>query len=210
MGGSSCSTYEECGTRWCGIGAWEGTLMTTNFDGPAKTVDGLLGTNPLNRLSERNVVQVKYCSSDQWQGRKSDTVLTSETDPTQSYTLHFQGATIVDAVIDQLLVGVPGLPRLSAATDVLFSGDSAGASGVRANLDHLAARLKSVNPDIRVRGQLEATMPPDANGKQGFPTGDPRDPVYANKTAEFNRVQVGQRNARLDQSCLATQCKIAS
>ena len=91
LGGSSCSDFEECGTRWCGIGQWEGTLMTTAFSGDFKTsVDGLFGRNNINKLGDRNEVQVKYCSSDQWQGRKSDVVLTSETDPSKRYSLHFQ------------------------------------------------------------------------------------------------------------------------
>lgn len=203
LGGSSCSTYEECAARWCGIGQWEGTLMTTAFSGPTRNADGLLGRNAINRLGDRNLVIMKYCSSDNWQGRKSDVVLTSEADASRRFSLHFQGATIVNAALTQLLQGVPGLPRLSEATDVLFSGDSAGSVGARAHLDRVAARLLAINPAIRVRGNLEAAFEPDLNGKQGFPAGDPNDPVYARKNADYQRVQVNQRNASLDDSCLA-------
>ena len=203
LGGSSCSDFEECGTRWCGIGQWEGTLMTTAFSGDYKNVDGLFGRNTINKLGDRNEVQVKYCSSDNWQGRKSDVVLTSETDPSKKYSLHFQGATIVNAAVDALIAGVPGMPKLSDATDVLFGGDSAGGTGARAHLDRLASRLKQVNPATRVRGQFEATFSPDFNGKGAFPAGDPNDGPYARKTEEYNRVQVGQRNAQLDDSCMA-------
>lgn len=202
-GGSHCSSYEECGTRWCGIGQWEGTLMTSAFEGGFRNMDGLMGRNSLNRLGDRNVVYLKYCSSDQWQGRKSGVVLRSSTDSTKAFSLEFQGATIVSAALDALEKGVAGMPRLAAATDVLISGDSAGAAGARAHLDRIAARLKAANATVRVRGNFEATFNPDFNGKQGFPAGDPRDPVFADKTAQFNAVQVGLWNAQLDDSCVA-------
>ena len=203
LGGSHCTEFEDCAARWCGIGQWEGTLMTTRFSGDFRNVDGLLGRNTINRLGDRNEVLMKYCSSDQWQGQKSNVVLRSETDPARAFTVHFQGAAIVNAALDALERGVAGMPKLTDATDVLFGGDSAGATGARTHLDRIAARLKAANPSVRVRGQFEATFGPDFNGKQGFPAGDPRDPVYAAKTAEFNRVQVGLRNAQLDDSCLA-------
>jgi len=202
-GGSNCDSFEECGTRWCGIGQWEGTLMTTSFEGNYRNVSGLLGTNTLNRLGDRNIVQLKYCSSDNWEGRKSDVVLTSATDSSKSYSLHFRGATIVNAALTMLEQGVPGLPKLTDATDVLITGDSAGSTGARNHLDRIAARLKANNANVKVRGALEAGFGPDFNGKQGFPAGDPNDPVYARFTDDFNRVRVGQRNSQLDDSCLS-------
>jgi uncharacterized protein (TIGR03437 family) len=203
LGGGNCSTYEECATRWCGIGQWEGTLMTTRFSGDFRTVGGLLSRNAINRLGDRNQVLLKYCSSDNWQGRKSDVVLRSETDSTKAYRLHFQGANIVAAALDALERGVPGMPKLTDATDVLISGDSAGGTGARVHTDRIAARLRAANPIIRVRAQYEASFGPDFNGKQGFPAGDPRDPVYQRLTDDYNRIQVSQRNAQLDDSCLA-------
>ncbi len=201
-GGNDCSDFEECAARWCGIGKWEGTLMTTKFEGEFRNFDGLMGRNSINRLGDRNLVRLKYCSSDQWQGRKSDVVLRSE-DGSKAFSLHYRGATILDAVLSALERGVVGMPKLTDATDVLISGDSAGATGARAHVDRIAARLKAANPNVRVRGQFEATFNPDFNGKQGFPAGDPRDPVYQRKTDDFNRIHVGLRNAQLDDSCLA-------
>ena len=57
---------------------------------------------------------------------------------------------------------------------MLISGDSAGAVGARAHLDRLAARLRASNANVR-----------------------PRDPIYGDKTAKYNTVQVEQRNAYL-------------
>lgn len=203
LGGSKCQSYEECATRWCGIGQWEGTLMTTKFDGDFRNIDGLLGRNSINRIGDRNEVLLKYCSSDQWMGRKSDVVLRSETDTTKAFRLHFQGANIVAAALDALERGVPGMPKLTDATDVLISGDSAGAAGARAHTDRIAARLRAANPNVRVRAQYEATFNLDLNGKQGFPAGDSRDPIFASKMGTYDRWLVGQINAQLDDSCLA-------
>ena len=203
LGGSHCKDYEECATRWCGIGQWEGTLMTTRFDADFRNVDGLLGRNSINRLGDRNQVLMKYCSSDQWTGRKSGVVLRSEEDPSRAYSLNFQGANIVSAALTMLERGVPGMPRLTEAADVLISGDSAGSTGARMHLDRIAARLRAINPNIRVRGEFEAGFNPIFHGRSGFPPGDPRDPPFASSTAEYNRVQVEQRNAQLDDSCLA-------
>ncbi len=203
LGGSSCDDYQECADRWCGVGQWQGTLMTTAFEGEFRNQSGLFNRNGVNRLADRNLVLMKYCSSDNWQGRRSNAILRDETDPARSYSLHFQGATIVSAIFDALERGVTGMPKLGDATDVLISGDSAGAVGARAHLDRLAARLRAANPTVRVRGNFEATFDPDYNGKQGFPAGDPRDPVYARKTESYNRVHVQQRNAQLDDSCLS-------
>jgi hypothetical protein len=165
LGGNSCKDYEECATRWCGIGQWEGTLMTTNFEADFRNTGGLFNRNGANRIADRNLVLLKYCSSDQWQGRKSNVVLRSETDPAKAYSLHFQGANIVSAIFDTLERGVTGLPKLTDATDVLLSGDSAGANGARAHADRLAARLRAANPNVRVRANFEATFDPDLNGK---------------------------------------------
>lgn len=202
-GGGSCTSYEDCIVRWCGLGFYTAHQMSSTYENDSISRGGLLNRNGANRLADRNVVMLNYCSSDAWAGRKSGTVLTSTEDPTKAYSLHFQGATIADAAFTALERGVTGMPRLTDATDILISGDSAGASAVRTHLDRLNARLKAANPNVRVRGQLEATFFPDFNGKQGFPAGDPRDPVYAKRTEQYTRIDVGMLNAIQDDSCAA-------
>ena len=201
-GGGGCQTYESCAERWCGVGFYTAHQMSTTYENDAILRGGLLERNSTNKLADRNTVMVNYCSSDSWQGQKSDVVLRSETDATKAYTVHYRGATIAAAAIDALLAGVAGMPKLSDATDVLISGDSAGATAVRTHLDRIAARLRAVNPSVRVRGNLEATFMPDVNGRQGFPAGDPRDPVSVTKTASFEK-EFALMNNQLDDSCLA-------
>jgi uncharacterized protein (TIGR03437 family) len=201
-GGGSCSSYEGCLERWCGVGFYTAHQMSTTYEDDAISRGGLLERNSTNRLADRNTVMVNYCSSDSWQGQKSDAVLRSETDATKAYTVHYRGATIAAAAIDALLAGVAGMPKLSDATDVLISGDSAGAAAVRTHLDRIAARLRAVNPNVRVRGNMEATFYPDLNGKQGFPAGDPMDPPFVSKTAAFEK-ESALLNNQLDDSCVA-------
>lgn len=201
-GGGSCETFEDCGVRWCGLGYYTAEKMSTSPAREVASPGGLFGRNTVNRLGDRNLVLLNYCSSDEWQGRKSGATLRSETDPERAYSVHFQGATIVSAAFDALERGVAGMPNLTNATDVLISGDSGGAKGARAHLDRLAARLKAGNPAVRVRGMFEAALHPDFNGRQGFPAGDPRDPVYA-KYAEKHKAYVALANPQLDDSCLA-------
>lgn len=202
-GGGSCESYEDCGLRWCGLGFYTAAQMSS---GPAKDFinpGGIFTRNSANWIADRNQVILNYCSSDEWQGRNSNVVLRSDNDPSKAYSLHYRGATIADAALTLLEQGVPGLPKLTDATDVLISGDSGGGKGVRVHLDRIAARLKAVKPSIQVLGMIEASFLPDLNGKQGFPAGDPRDPVFQQKTDAYNRIQVGLRNAQLDDSCLA-------
>ena len=201
-GGGGCSNFQDCLVRWCGLGFYTAARMSSSLYSDSIGHDGLLGRNDINQLGDRNLVLIKYCSSDSWSGRASNVVYTNPDNSSQAFSLNFQGANIIAAAFDALEAGVSGLPRLTAATDVLVSGDSAGATGVRLHLDRIAARLRAVNPAIRVRGALEATFAPDFNGKQGAPAGDPADPAYARATATFNSVHV-PRNVQLDDSCLA-------
>ncbi len=201
-GGGGCSSYDGCLERWCGVGFYTAHQMSTTYEDDAISRGGLLERNSVNRFADRNTVMVNYCSSDGWQGQKTDAVLRSETDATKAYTVHYRGATIATAAIEALLAGVAGMPKLSEATDVLISGDSAGATAVRTHLDRIAARLRAVNANIRVRGNMEATFYPDLNGKQGFPAGDPKDPPYGSKTAAFEK-ENALLNHQLDDSCVA-------
>lgn len=202
-GGGGCNTYEDCQVRWCGLGYYTARQMSTTYEAETITRFGLLDRNSLNRLGDRNEVMVNYCSSDSWAGQKSDVVLRSTEDPTKAYTVNYRGADIVRAAIAALKQGVPGMPKLTDANDVLMSGDSAGAGALRTHLDAIAADLKAANPNVRVRGQMEATFYPDTNGKQGFPAGDPRDPVFANKLDSYKKIDVALMNAYADESCRA-------
>ncbi len=107
----------------------------------------------------------------------------------------------MDGVLDQLEAGVPGMPKLTDATDVLMSGDSGGANGVRQNIDRMAQRLRSRNPNVRVRANLDATFHVDPSGLGGLAP-DPKDPFTMDESAKYN-ISLAVHSPRLDESCVA-------
>src|SRR6202012_871333 len=68
-------------------------------------------------------VQALYCSSDDWSGAK---VARGKFNPNDDTTWNFQGHAILAAVLDDL----KETRGLNDATEILFSGQSAGGIGV--------------------------------------------------------------------------------
>ncbi len=162
QGGSECITYEECAIRWCGSDYYDASKMSSNYN--PETIRGVgihnidLGTNA---FSGWNHVFFYYCSSDLWQGQSLATV--TRADGLSTYSLPRRGHTILEATLTLAEAGAISddgsqiLPTLSAATNVLFTGSSAGSIGAGTNLDWVASRL----PGARVIGVLDAAVAPD-------------------------------------------------
>ena len=127
-----------------------------------------------------NVAYLVYCSSDGWTGTRE----ASE----QSGNMHFAGHYIVDAMIDALKTeAIVGTQNLNSAERVIFSGSSAGAQGLRSNLDRLAAMLDFAD----VRGISDAGV---------FLFGIPEfEAIFDATTQEQHQVW----QAELDESCVA-------
>lgn len=202
-GGGSCNSYETCLSRWCGLGKYEANKMSSKWAGEYKQGDGILLRSAVNPLENRNQVELHYCTSDEHSGTKTATVLRSETEPGKAFSLHFKGATQIDAMIDALERGIAGMPKLTDAKEGLYSGDSGGADGVRFSMARIAARLKAKNPNVRVRANLDAGFIVDFVSLSGFAPGDARNPNLAALTAEYQTVAVGMWGSKLDDSCVA-------
>jgi hypothetical protein len=99
---------------------------------------GLLGTTPSSNpdFYDATVVQVLYCSSDDWSGAKASTTAFNANDPT---TWNFEGRAILDSAIADLKAS----HNFSTATEVMFTGDSAGGVGVFANTNPVAKLVPS-------------------------------------------------------------------
>jgi hypothetical protein len=82
------------------------------------------------------MVQVLYCSSDDWSGNQLAGGAYTPTDPT---TWNFEGRAILNAVIADLTAS----HGLNSATEVLFSGGSAGGVGVFANANPVSKLIPS-------------------------------------------------------------------
>ncbi len=198
-GGGACGSGQSCAARWCGCTGMRvcpGTPDTTytNFDrgnmvseGPgSQTGTGIFlrgdAARP-NPIGDFNQVRVVYCSSDGWAGTRRAVPLTAVhpvTGAPVSYTIHFLGARVFDAVVATLRQdggrvpaytlagGSSSLPDLDDAAEVVLAGDSAGGSGVITNLDRFASTLRAHNTacagsacPLTVRGLIDASVGPE-------------------------------------------------
>lgn len=182
-GGALCRNPAECADRWCDLqeGPYSARKMSSIWEDWAITKTGIFGTNAANHFATHNLVMLNYCSSDVWTGRRTlDQPESDSPAPPDGSGLHysryriaFHGAYIVEAAIRALLSGVTAddacvvMPSLADATEVLFSGTSAGGAGATLNANHAAelivAGAAGVAPRVRLVSDA-ATSPyePDA------------------------------------------------
>lgn len=138
-----CYSLETCQTRSVSTPR----LMTSEGLPSTRMGSGVQSPLPTENPDFFNAhhIYVHYCSSDLWSGDR-------EAAP-ESGGWHFRGARIVRAVIEDLMNPlITPSPNLADATEVLFSGGSAGGAGVMANLDWVASQL----PRATVRGLNDA------------------------------------------------------
>jgi hypothetical protein len=166
QGGGGCTSYEECVSRWCGVqGAYSAAKMSTDWDDPAADEPDVLeraiglGARELpsavtNGLEDWNHVYVYYCSSDAWMGRKTNVSLTNQAGD-RTVSLRARGHTILSTMRKMLRHNGPTttswfpagvtLPDLDLATDIVFSGTSAGAIGAIENADWFLSSFPGAN-----------------------------------------------------------------
>jgi hypothetical protein len=109
------------------------------------------------------------------------TTVNPRTNAPVTFTINFLGARVLDAHIATLRhAGVPGLsytigggavamPDLDEATEVIFTGDSAGGFGLMSNLDYLRTTLEAANVNcqgagacpLATHGLLDASVGPE-------------------------------------------------
>lgn len=200
--GGDCSSYSECRNRWCSYQTgYDAGKMSSRFVPDTMNASGIFGRSANNAFGPANQVFVYYCSSDSWIGQHQDTVF-DDPDGELPYRLHFNGYAIVQAVVAALESGVTSddgaetLPKLTAATQILFSGSSAGATGMTHTLDWWAARY----PTAKKGGFLDSITDP-------LPE-DITDPTVAQTFASAQAKHYVDRHqgvwrSHLDESCLA-------
>ena len=152
QGGGTCTDYDTCHERWCGQ---QGALPYTankmssdwNGDGISDLHDharagGMAAMVPGNNFANWTHVFAYYCSSDGWQGQRSNVTYSSGAN---SFDLDARGHTILSAMRRMLrknnanpnwtAEGNFAAPDLDNATDIIFSGTSAGGIGAINNAD---------------------------------------------------------------------------
>jgi hypothetical protein len=141
--GGQCSSQAECAQRQLSqpVTDLSSTPYATGTKSPYPFA-GLMSPNPAQNpdFYDANLVQVSYCSSDEWMGEKdgnkamtSSQILASD----NADNWYFDGHAIVQAVI-QILQKSYGL---SNASEVLLTGGSAGAYGVFMNANYVSGLL---------------------------------------------------------------------
>lgn len=205
-GGGSCNSGDSCAKRWCSIETNFGAAKMSSRYAPAGGVGGggILSTRDDSAFRDFTKVWVYYCSSDSWSGRWGDRPLSDSTG--RAYTIHFQGARILDAVVTELRAGVgyvdaatggaASLPSLDDADAILFVGESAGSGGVQRNADRLGDTFRETNRNpggLYYRALLDAANVPS---NEAFPT-------YQETTTAAQRGGAVLAGGRVDESCLA-------
>lgn len=167
-GGGACSSWQECNERF----RHEGRKVSSTGWGASTYEGGIFDPDPAVNpaFHNWNHVYVPYCSSDLWSG-DGQTTCDAANDPScptdhalplhDGVTVPWRGRRIVRAIIGELRRDPApagrqevALPDLDTARFVLFAGSSAGAAGMRHNLDWVAQAL----PEATVRGVVDSAF----------------------------------------------------
>jgi O-palmitoleoyl-L-serine hydrolase len=132
-GGGECYDQASCASRAANTPTLVSSAPYQANPSLASGLEGLLDPSPSNNpdFYDASVVEILYCSSDEWSGAKASPSAFSPEDPT---TWNFQGHAIVNAVVADLKAS----HNLSAATEVMLIGQSAGGDGVFLNVNPVA------------------------------------------------------------------------
>lgn len=172
QGGGRAQSYADVEARWCGTQGglpYDASKMSSDWTGDGNpdlfdhaTVPGMTASSPDNEFENWNHVFVYYCSSDAWQGTRSNVLFSDGAD---SVRIDARGHTIL-AVMRRMLrkrgaaagwtaVGGVTLPDLDNATDVVLSGTSAGARGALNSADWFFTPLPSVRGSLVLDGNMD-------------------------------------------------------
>eukprot|EP01062_Namystynia_karyoxenos_P003806 TRINITY_DN11356_c0_g1_i2.p1 TRINITY_DN11356_c0_g1~~TRINITY_DN11356_c0_g1_i2.p1 ORF type:complete len:394 (+),score=84.21 TRINITY_DN11356_c0_g1_i2:69-1184(+) len=172
QGGGECLNETACTTRRSGVhgssAGWNATMAPPN---------GALHSGPDAHPAFANWTKifVPYCSGDDWTGMED--APRNPWNATGATTFTFAGHLILEAVVSDLIER----DALSSATELLFSGCSAGGQGVFYHADWLPARLPGVrvhvNPQAAWFGLQYPTWAMWRDGVLG-PSGYPTVPVW--------------------------------
>jgi hypothetical protein len=127
------------GGGWCGSDGNCADRALTDL-GSSKaypsTIANAEGTGLYDQFDTFNIVYAKYCDGSSFTGDVWAPVSTGKS------TIYYRGRRILDALFDELLA----THGLNAATELLFSGCSAGALTTYVHADYVSARMKTSAP----------------------------------------------------------------
>lgn len=133
QGGDDCYDQPSCASRAANSPKLISSEPYRNPSASTLQLSGLQGSTVSGNPDFYDATQVLalYCSSDRWSGAKA---ASGTFTPSDDSTWNFQGHAIVAALIADLAKN----HGLSSATEILFTGGSAGGVGVYANVNAVA------------------------------------------------------------------------
>jgi hypothetical protein len=138
QGGGECYDQATCSNRSATMPTLVSTLPyqanPSSAFGQAGILSSNISTDP--DFYDASMVQVLYCSSDDWSGAKASTSAYNPSDPT---TWNFEG----HAIVKDVLADLNASHGLSSATEILLTGQSAGGLGVFDNVNTIASLIPS-------------------------------------------------------------------
>jgi pectinacetylesterase len=179
--GGECYNQASCSSRAADTPTLVSSAPYQANPSLAFGLNGLLDASPNNNpdFYDASMVEILYCSSDVWSGAKASPSAFNPQDPS---TWNFQGHAILNAVIADLKAS----HNLSAATEIMLTGQSSGGAGVFVNVNPVA---KLVPSGTRFVAFSDAAFD---NAVDTFnPTGAP--PNYTNSNSIADEIaQLGQ------------------
>ena len=165
QGGGECYDQATCSNRAATMPTLVSTSSyqanPTSAFGQGGLLSATQSTNP--DFYDATMVQVLYCSSDDWSGAQASASAYNPSDPT---TWNFQG----HAVVKDVLADLSASHGLSSATEIMFTGQSAGGLGVFDNVNTIVSLIPS---NVRFTAYSDAAF---GNVVDNFsPTGTPPD-----------------------------------
>ena len=136
-GGGACDDEVSCKNRRM-------TMKKATSSSPwVANAEGILSARPASNpdFADANAVEVHYCSSDFWSGKKSSRAAFLPGNAGTGW--NFQGRAIAAAALINVMRNAPTFP---AATRILFSGSSAGGIGIALTYNDLSPMLPAGLP----------------------------------------------------------------
>ncbi len=133
QGGSECGDQASCAARAASDPQFVSSVPYRNLPPAAFQLNGIQSSSPNVNPDFYDATQVRaiYCSSDYWSGAKTGTGAFNANDVS---TWNFQGHAILTAILADLKAN----HGLSNASEILFTGESAGGIGVYVNVNTVA------------------------------------------------------------------------
>ena len=192
-GGGTCVNDEDCARRAAtGLGTSKLVPRTHHF---TTGIQSVLKNN--EAFNTANMVNIAYCSGDSWLGRSNEP---------NAYGLTMNGSLIVDAVLEELI----NKHDLLSATNIIFSGKSAGGVGLVAQIDRWADTIAQA---YEAQGYSAKLQPPKVSaiayaGFHYFHTHtfyDPRDQmsIGENKNSDDDSKDADNEEAAKDNNRVA-------